>query len=79
MVGKVLNSMSNNQKWDSWYQKIFCDQNCSVAIQRQLWTAVDQFKPWVLGDHSVETLWEIVGKWKCYFLQQNPCTCLTQN
>jgi len=39
-----------------------------------LWTAVDHFKPgilgWVLGDHSAKTfepLWEIVNKWKCYF------------
>ncbi|NJK56119.1 MAG: IS1 family transposase [Pleurocapsa sp. SU_5_0] len=39
-----------------------------------LWTAVDHFKPgilgWVLGDHSTETfepLWEIVKKWRCYF------------
>ena len=39
-----------------------------------LWTAVDHFKPgilgWVLGDHSAKTfepLWNTVGKWKCYF------------
>ena len=39
-----------------------------------LWTAVDHFQPgilgWVLGDHSAETfepLWELVGKWQCYF------------
>lgn len=39
-----------------------------------LWTAVDYFKPgilgWVLGDHSAETfrpLWAIVATWQCYF------------
>lgn len=39
-----------------------------------LWTAVDHFKPgilgWVLGDHSAETfrpLWELVKTWRCYF------------
>ncbi|MEG4128180.1 IS1 family transposase [Microcoleus sp. Pol11C1] len=39
-----------------------------------LWTAVDHFKPgilgWVLADHSAKTfepLWEIVNKWKCHF------------
>jgi IS1 family transposase len=39
-----------------------------------LWTAVDHFKPgilgWVLGDHSAETfkpLWAIVAMWQCYF------------
>ena len=39
-----------------------------------LWTAVDHFKPgilgWVLGDHSAETfrsLWEVVKTWRCYF------------
>ena len=39
-----------------------------------LWTAVDHFKPgilgWVLGAHSGKTfepLWSLVNKWKCYF------------
>lgn len=39
-----------------------------------LWTAVDHFKPgilgWVLGDHSAKTfepLWAIVKLWQCYF------------
>jgi IS1 family transposase len=39
-----------------------------------LWTAVDHFKPgilgWVLGSHSAQTfepLWAAVSKWKCYF------------
>ena len=39
-----------------------------------LWTAVDHFKPgilgWVLGDHSAETfkpLWAVVATWQCYF------------
>ena len=39
-----------------------------------LWTAVDHFKPgilgWVLGDHSAETfrpLWKLVKTWGCYF------------
>ena len=39
-----------------------------------LWTAVDHFKPgilgWVLGAHSAQTfepLWAAVSKWKCYF------------
>jgi len=39
-----------------------------------LWTAVDHFKPgilgWVLGDHSTQTfepLWELVRLWDCYF------------
>lgn len=39
-----------------------------------LWTAVDHFKSgilgWVLGCHGSKTfatLWEMVGKWKCYF------------
>ena len=39
-----------------------------------LWTAVDHFKPgilgWVLGSHSAQTfepLWAEVSKWKCYF------------
>ena len=43
-----------------------------------LWTAVDHFKPrilgWVLGDHSAETfepLWRIVGQWQCYFYVTN--------
>ena len=37
-------------------------------------TAVDHFKPgilgWVLGDHSAKTfkpLWELVEQWRCYF------------
>jgi len=39
-----------------------------------LWTAVDHFKPgilgWALGDHSAkkfEPLWDKVNAWKCYF------------
>ncbi|MEM6437010.1 MAG: IS1 family transposase [Cyanobacteria bacterium P01_D01_bin.115] len=39
-----------------------------------LWTAVDHFKPrilgWVLGEHSAETfqpLWALVATWQCYF------------
>lgn len=39
-----------------------------------LWTAVDHFKPgilgWVLGDHSAATfrpLWELIKTWRCYF------------
>jgi IS1 family transposase len=39
-----------------------------------IWTAVDHFKPgilgWVVGDHSAETfepLWKLVKQWQCYF------------
>jgi insertion element IS1 protein InsB len=39
-----------------------------------VWTAVDHFKPgilgWVIGDHSARTfepLWATVATWRCYF------------
>lgn len=48
-----------------------------LSVQKNkiwLWTAVDHFRPgilgWVVGDHSAETfrpLWAIVGAWQCYF------------
>ena len=36
---------------------------------------------WVLGTHSAETfkpLWEIVGKWKCYFYVTDSAAVATQ-
>ena len=48
-----------------------------LSVQKNkiwLWTAVDHFRPgilgWVVGNHSAETfrpLWAIVGAWQCYF------------